>query len=404
MDSLTQISDSEEFSAISEPDLDFEQVNIPEEGDLTYEFNIEVRPEFELPKWEGLSLERPEHEFTDADIDAELAKLGSRFSDMVPVEDAVKAGDFLVCNVTSREGDKEFAKVEEVTIEVLPTLSLADSVVEGFDKLVVGSKADDTVTTKVEINEFSDNEALRGKKVELAIEILDVKRVEQQADDELVSQLGMESADQLREMLRSTLESRLQYAQREQIRDQINKSLTESANWELPPDLLRRQSRRELDRSVIEMRSSGFSEQEIQARENLLRQNVLAKTEALLKEHFILERIAEDQSIEADTTDYDLEVTRIAMQQNDSPRRVRARLERSGQIDSLRNMIIERKVIEKITDKATFKATPYETESTAKTAAIDFFAAGGSDRVIPEAKYEGGETQAIPGMDKVERD
>ena len=404
MDSLTQISESEEFSAISEPDLDFEQVNIPEEGDLTYEFNIEVRPEFELPKWEGLSLERPEHEFTDADIDAELAKLGSRFSDMVPVEDAVKAGDFLVCNVTSREGDKEFAKTEEVTIEVLPTLSLADSVLEGFDKLVIGSKADDTVTTKVEINEFSDNEALRGKEVELAIEILDVKRVEQQADDELVSQLGMESSDQLREMLRSTLESRLQYAQREQIREQINKSLTESANWELPPDLLRRQSRRELDRSVIEMRSSGFSEQEIQARENLLRQNVLAKTEALLKEHFILERIAEDQSIEAENTDYDLEVTRIAMQQNDSPRRVRARLERSGQIDSLRNMIIERKVIEKITDKATFKATPYETESTAKTAAIDFFAAGGSDRAIPEAKYDGGETQAIPGMDKVERD
>lgn len=404
MDSLTQISDSEEFSAISEPDLDFEQVNIPEEGDLTYEFNIEVRPEFDMPKWEGLSLERPEHEFTDADVDAEIAKLGSRFSDMVPVEDAVKAGDFLVCNVTSRDGEKVFAEAEEVTIEVLPTLSLADSVVEGFDKLVIGSKADDTVTTKATINEFSDNEALRGKEVELSIEILDVKRVEQQASDELISQLGMESADQLKDMIRSTLESRLQYAQREQIREQINKSLTESANWELPPDLLRRQSRRELDRSVIEMRSSGFSEQEIQARENLLRQNVLAKTESLLKEHFILERIAEDQEIEADTTDYDLEVTRIAMQQNDSPRRVRARLERSGQIDSLRNMIIERKVIEKITDKATFKATDYEIEGSSKTAAIDFFAAGGSDRAIPEAKYEGGEAEPIPGMDKVERE
>ena len=404
MDSLTQISESEEFSAISEPDLDFEQVNIPEEGDLTYEFNIEVRPEFDMPKWEGLSLERPEHEFTDADVDAEIAKLGSRFSDMVPVEDAVKAGDYLVCNVTSSDGDEVIAEEEELTIEVLPTLSLADCVVEGFDKLVIGSEADDTVTAKVTINEFSDNEALRGKEIDLSIEILDVKRVEQQASDELVAQLGMESADQLKEMIRSTLESRLQYAQREQIREQINKSLTESANWELPPDLLRRQSRRELDRSVIEMRSSGFSEQEIQARENLLRQNVLAKTESLLKEHFILERIAEDQDIEADTTDYDLEVTRIAMQQNDSPRRVRARLERSGQIDSLRNMIIERKVIEKITDKATFKATKYEIEGSSDTAAIDFFAAGGSDRAIPEAKYEGGEAEPIPGMDKVERD
>jgi len=92
------------------------------------------------------------------------------------------------------------------------------------------------------------------------------------------------------------------------------------------------------------------------------------------------------------------------MQQNDSPRRVRARLERTGQIDSLRNMIVERKVVEKITDKATFKAIGYETEGTSKTAAIDFFAAGGSDRAIPEAKYEGGEAQPIPGIDNVDRD
>ncbi len=54
MDSLTQVSETEDFSAISEPDLDFEQVNIPEEGDLTYEFNIEVRPEFDLPNWKGV--------------------------------------------------------------------------------------------------------------------------------------------------------------------------------------------------------------------------------------------------------------------------------------------------------------------------------------------------------------
>ena len=47
MDSLSQVSETQDFSAISEPDLDFEQVEIPEEGDLTYEFNIEVRPEFD---------------------------------------------------------------------------------------------------------------------------------------------------------------------------------------------------------------------------------------------------------------------------------------------------------------------------------------------------------------------
>ena len=44
MDSLAQVNESEDFSAISEPDLDYEQVSIPEDGDFKYEFNIEVRP------------------------------------------------------------------------------------------------------------------------------------------------------------------------------------------------------------------------------------------------------------------------------------------------------------------------------------------------------------------------
>ena len=56
MDSLAQVNESEDFSAISEPDLDYEQVSIPEEGDFKYEFNIEVRPEFDLPEYKSCLL------------------------------------------------------------------------------------------------------------------------------------------------------------------------------------------------------------------------------------------------------------------------------------------------------------------------------------------------------------
>ncbi len=130
-----------------------------------------------------------------------------------------------------------------------------------------------------------------------------------------------------------------------------------------------------LDRAVMEMRSSGFSEQELVARENTLRKNILEKTETLLKEHFILERIAEQESVEDEPQDYEIEIARIAMQQNDSPRRVRARLERAGQMDSLRNMIIERKVIDLITESANFKGTDYETDEKADSSALTYFAA-----------------------------
>lgn len=402
MDSLSQVSETEDFSAISEPDLDFEQVNIPEEGDLTYEFNIEVRPEFDLPNWKGLNLERPEHEFTDGDIDEQIQTLSQQFSDLSPVDEAVQLDDYAVCNITSRQGDNSLSTQKEQLVQVRPTLSLSDATIEGFDKLMLGAKAEEKKTVEVEISEHAENEELRGEKVEIEFEILDVKRMEGNAPDDVAKQLGLESVEKLRELVGQSMEERLQYAQRETIRDQISEVLTESANWELPPDLLRRQSKRELDRAVMEMRSSGFSDQEIVARENTLRKNILEKTETLLKEHFILERIAEEENVEDEPMDYELEIARIAAQQNDSPRRVRAKLERSGQMDSLRNMIIERKVIDMITENATFKGTEYETQQKSESSALTFFAAGRKGQ-IPEAKYDGGDAEPIPGM-KAEKD
>ena len=59
---------------------------------------------------------------------------------------------------------------------------------------------------------------------------------------------------------------------------------------------------------MLELRSTGFSEEEIKAHENELRQNSLASTKTALKEHFILERIAEDEEIDAEPDDFDTEI------------------------------------------------------------------------------------------------
>jgi trigger factor len=86
----------------------------------------------------------------------------------------------------------------------------------------------------------------------------------------------------------------------------------------------------------------------------------MGSTAAALKEHFILERIAEDQSIADAAADYDEEIRAIAAQSGESPRRVRANLEKRGLMDVLRNQIIERKTIDLITSHAKFTDTPFE--------------------------------------------
>lgn len=402
MDSLTQISDTEEFSAISEPELDYEQVNIPDEGPLTYEFDIEVRPEFDVPNYKGIKITRPEREFTDEDIDAQIKQLSAGYSDLVPVEEAVSAGDVVVCNLTSTFEGKTVANSEELTLTVLPTLSFSDATYEGFDKLMEGAKAEETRTFEVTVSEFAENEELQGKTLEVSIEVLDVKRIEELSVEQVVEALKVESIDTLRDLIRQSLDERLKYAQRETVREQISTSLTESADWDLPPELLKRQSRRELNRKVMELRSSGFSEPEIRAQENGLRQNIIERTERLLKEHFILERIAEEENVEDSPQDYEVEILKVAAQMNDSPRRVRARLERNGQMDSLRNMIIERKVIDLIAAEADITATEYEISQEQKVNAVDLqISSSGKASDIPEAKYDdaGVQPNALPKAD-----
>jgi trigger factor len=164
--------------------------------------------------------------------------------------------------------------------------------------------------------------------------------------------------------------------------------LTAAANWDLPPDLLRRQAARELERSVLELRRSGFTDDVIQQHENELRQNSLVNTARSLKEHFILERIAEEEKIEDTPEDYDAEVSLIAGQSGESPRRVRAQLEKRGLMDVLRNQIIERKVIELVLSHAKFKEVPFHMDKT-DVEALDE-AAGGNEGEIPEAQDDAG--------------
>ena len=391
MDSLSQVSTEHELSPISEPDFDPLSVNIPDEGPMKFEFDIEVRPEFDLPNWKGLAVDRPVRDFTDADVDVQLKNLLAGQGQLSPHDGPAAAGDFVSLKITAKAGDEVLGETTHEGICVRKTLSFHDATLEGFEKLVVGAKAGDKRTAEVEISENAANEALRGKKVSIEFEVLDVKKLElpEMTPEFLQSVGGFESEADMRDTVRKALERRLKYHQQQQARKQILSALTVSANWDLPPELLKRQAGREFERSVLELRRSGFNEAEIRAHGNQLLQNSRESTAKSLKEHFVLERIAEQEKIEAVAADYEDEVALIAEQSGESVRRVRAQIEKRGLMDTLHNQIIERKAIDQILAEAKFKDTPYALELPT-TEAIDMAVAGGTPASdIPEAENAG---------------
>jgi trigger factor len=173
-----------------------------------------------------------------------------------------------------------------------------------------------------------------------------------------MDRLGVESEEEFDEEIRGILDRQVTYEQRQTTRRQVLDKMTDSADWDLPEDLVLKQVENALRREILEMQQAGFTTQQIQARENELRQQAVSSTHRALKEHFVLDKIASDANLQVEPSDIESEIRLMAMQRGESPRRVRARLTKSGMIENLEAQIRERKAVDLILSQAKFKDTP----------------------------------------------
>ena len=144
MASLEQLAEEQAIAPLSPPDLDPYAIKIPKEGPFIYEFDIEVRPEFDLPDYKGLKLRRPTHTFTPAEVEAEQKRLLEPYGQLVPKEPPVVAlNDYVTADVVISFNGKEINKLEEVRIKVETQLALSDGVAEDFGAKMAGAKPGD---------------------------------------------------------------------------------------------------------------------------------------------------------------------------------------------------------------------------------------------------------------------
>jgi len=400
MDSMGQLSEDQVFTAIGEPDFDASSLTLPEMGPFSFEFNIEVRPEFDLPKWQGLKLTKSVANFSEEDVTKHVRRLLSRLGTLAPKDGPAELEDSLVGELVIRSGDTVIATMTDQLLGVRQRLSFEDAIVENFDQAAIGATPGAVLNLKAKISNDSEDNDLRGKEVDFVFSVQEVKEIiyPEMTNSFLQSIGGFQSEEELRTAVRAEMERQFRFHQQRGIRQQVTNLLTSNANWALPPSLLRRQARREFERLKLDLQASGFSDEDIAAHMNQLTHNSLASTEAALKEHFILERIAEEQKIEAIAADYDTEIELIADQSRESPRRVRARLEKRGLMDTLRNQIVERKAMELITAAAEFSEEPYKIPQTIVYPVASSLI-GKREVSIPEAKYAG-EASPLPNSEQ----
>src|SRR5205823_864016 len=116
--------------------------------------------------------------------------------------------------------------------------------------------------------------------------------------------------------------------------------------------------------------SAGIAEQEIEGRLRLMQQDIVRSTASALKEHFVLQKIAEDEKLEVTDDDIDDEIDRIAARTDESPRKVRARMEREDMLESLAAELLESKALDLILDSAEYEDVALTQAETADEAPV----------------------------------
>lgn len=138
---LADASDSavkdNEIDMLGDPDIDFENIDLPETGSLKFDFEVEVRPDFELPALEGISVDKPKITFGDDEIDDAVVAMQKRAGIMEPKDGAIEIEDQVIANIVMNiEGVEEDEKRENIEITVVENGNIAGIPVENLSELL----------------------------------------------------------------------------------------------------------------------------------------------------------------------------------------------------------------------------------------------------------------------------
>ena len=356
-----QIDDENDFEVLGEPDLKLDDVELPDEGDFTLEYQIEVKPEFELPELEGVQIAKSIVDVTPERVDAALQSLRERLGRHEDITDeGAQNGDTVRCDVTLKvEGQDEPEVITDHTLPVAEQGGVGGVLIEKLDGLLKGAKIGDTKAAKSTAPESHANEDYRGKQVDIEITVKGIHRhIPAELNAEFFERLGVADEAELRQLLEDDLEQQADQEAKREMSRQAQEYLLDSLDFELPPNITARHANRALQKRFYDLMGMGVTADKIS--ENIERLKAATAEEAgkELKLTFILDAVADKMEIQVTEAEINGWIAMIARRQHRRPEKVRDELRRDGRINDLAQQIRHEKALERILENASIVDAP----------------------------------------------
>ena len=329
-----QAISEEKVRAVGRPQADVAQLPDIKDwsGDLVIDVEVDVRPEFDLPKYEGLKLEVDEAKVSAEDVEQELEQLRARFGTLVTVDRPAAKGDFVTLDLTATIDGIEVDSASNLSYEVG-----SGELLEGMDEAVESLTAGESTTFESALL-GGDRE---GETALIAVTIGAVKVRELPALDDDFAQLAsqFDTVKELKADLKEQLAKSKVFGQAAAARDQIVDELVKLVEIPVPAKLVEDEVHRHLDN-------------ENRLEDDVHRAEVTESSEKVFRSQILLDSIVEAEEIKVSQQELTNYLVQGAAQYGMEPAEFIQVLDQNGQIPGMIAEVARSKALATVLGKA----------------------------------------------------
>lgn len=275
-----EATEAEKIRTLGRPEI--VDTTLPNEkdfsGDLVVVIETDVRPEFVMPKYEGMAIKIDEVLVTPNQVEDELMQVRTRFGTLVTVDRPAAKGDFVTLDLNAKIGGKVVDSAGSISYEVG-----SGDLIEGLDEAVETLTAGESTTFKSKL--VGGDHAGEDAEVEVSVSAVK-KREVPEADDEFAQVASQfDTIGELRADIREQLEKRSVFEQGAKARQALLDEMLAKVNIPVPP-------------AVVEAEVERHLESEGRLDDDAHRAEVTESTDKTFKMQILLDAVAEKEKVE----------------------------------------------------------------------------------------------------------
>jgi trigger factor len=294
-------------------------VNVPELKDLKHEDGqpvrctaaFEVMPEFELPDYRSVRVERKPIKVEDADVDKALEDIRARAAEYVPVAGrGVADGDYAVVEMQGRDAKtRRLLPVEKAVV----LAGHADNEPALNEKLIGMVPAEER-SFEVVYPKDHPNKRAAGKDIVYSLKLRELKEKKLPVlDDEFAKSLGAaEGLEALRGRVRQELLAARERAGQNETASEVLKAIADRVQLELPESVVEQEALAVLRRVLSSYRDRRISPEALEG----LKVEARRQAEDHLRNHLILDKIAQKEGLGVSEEEVRAEIASLAKANN----------------------------------------------------------------------------------------